>query len=146
MIKLEIEQTNNRNVEDFVFIQDIIKNDNGVIDITVSCERFKYWDISYSTGTYLTIMNSVDYVKGSEYHLDYEDAEKERDNEDLTFETFWFNIILDENDKDAHDEYDVIITPLKWEYEIKLVPRELISTYKGKELDWEEVVIIREGE
>jgi hypothetical protein len=142
MIEIQIEQTNNRNLEDFVVIEDIIENENGVIDITVKSSRFKYWEIGNQNGDGVQINSMVHYEKGTLFtECDWCDSDK-----DLEFETFCFTIIFDDEKKNEWCYYEVMITPLKWQYEIKLIPQKLISTYKGKELSWEETVFVDEEE
>jgi len=150
VIKIEITQSNNRNLEDFVEISDIRENPNGVIDIDIESPRFKYWDV-YSgnnggeSGSCVDISCMIEYHKGTLYRIeDWEDVPED----EIEFETFCFDVVFDEEEKNEWDYYEVYITSLKYQYEIKLVPRSLLKTYgeNGKELDWEEIVIVSEEE
>jgi len=150
MIKIEITQSNNRNLEDFVEIRDIRENPNGVIDIDIHSKRFKYWDVSNSNnggerGGCIDIRCMIEYRKGTLYRVEEWDDVPE---DEIEFETFCFDVIFDEEEKNEWDYYEVYITSLKYQYEIKLVPQSLLKTYNenGKELDWEEIVIVNEEE
>lgn len=149
MLKLEIMDSKNRNLDDFVYIDEIVENKNGVIDIYIKSDRFKYWDISSQSGcsiqgTAMTINNMVHYKKETLYVID--DWYKV-DEDEMEFETFCFDIIFDKKERNDWQYYKCFISPLKWEYQIKLVPKSLIETYDDNiELDWEEIVIIDEEE
>ena len=150
MIEIEIEQTNNRNVDDFVYIDDIRENKNGVVDIRVRSDRFKYWDIDSQSGcstsnTAVTINNMVHYKKGTLYRIeDWYDVPED----EMELETFCFTVSFDEKDRNDWAYYEYYITPLKYEYEIKLVPRSLLETFNenGEPRDWDEFVLVDEEE
>jgi hypothetical protein len=144
-VKIEITPTLNQNLDDFVYINDIRINEHGVICITIKSDKFKYWNVNHGSGANLFITNTVTYKEGNMWNINYDDDEY--DDEDNLTETFWFDVILDGGGLNSCYDYECFITPLKWEYEILLIPRWITNVYDNKisrELNWDEVVIVYE--
>jgi hypothetical protein len=97
-----------RHADSFVKIDSIEISDKGAIFIYISSEKHKYWNILEGIGNNsLTLMNDTE--------------------EDYSYIDFLFE------DLDMSNA-EVTVTPLRWEYEIAIIPNKL---YRGGETDVE---------
>jgi len=97
-----------RHADSFVKVDSIEISDKGAMFIYVSSDKHKYWDIIKGTGykSMMLISNT---------------------DEDYSFIDFIF-------DDFCISDAEVVITQLRWEYEIAIIPNKL---YRGGETDVE---------